>query len=416
MQRILLIGTVVAVVAVAIVAFLLIRHTSPKPSPAEPESRVPEAPAATAISDADDEEFAKKTVSPHGGKEREKPGPQSIIELKKREQGGLERITYKLRNQLVTLNFCETPLKKCVECLRDMTGLTFVISEAIPDADELTVTLRLKSIPLSRALDAICIALGNLDYGIFTHNGAPAVLLSTPDKITRRGIKKPDNLGQAPEMSSVKLKCPGKPCPFRFSEEELLAIREIEEALSKKIRIDQAATKFRELKDIIEKRYEIPIALSETAQRKLEGNPSIQHGCAEMSCWQLFRKIEEGTGLKCVLSPDGVVLVSRVTYIMISQHRDYQSSQEIQIILESRSVTLSFSDTPLMNVISFLQDITGLNIIISAAGAQQAQEESVTLRVKDIPLDHALTMICDEVGLIYEIKESYIVIKYPSEE
>jgi len=81
--------------------------------------------------------------------------------------------------------------------------------------------------------------------------------------------------------------------------------------------------------------------------------------------------------------------------------------QHIKRILNTRTVTLSFSDTSLANVISFLQDITGLNLVIDP---RIDAEVTLTLRLRDIVLKNALQLIMDQTGYMYIFKENTIFI------
>ncbi|TET31829.1 MAG: hypothetical protein E3J72_21335 [Planctomycetota bacterium] len=63
--------------------------------------------------------------------------------------------------------------------------------------------------------------------------------------------------------------------------------------------------------------------------------------------------------------------------------------------LLSRRVSLAFQDTPLSEVISFLQDITGLNLSISA---KIDSDLPVRLRLKDALLADAFRAICRSLG------------------
>jgi general secretion pathway protein D len=81
--------------------------------------------------------------------------------------------------------------------------------------------------------------------------------------------------------------------------------------------------------------------------------------------------------------------------------------QHIKRVLETRTVTLSFQETPLAQVISFLQDITGLNITIDPAIDAQV---TLTLRLRDIILKNALQLIMDQTGYMYVFRENVIFI------
>lgn len=61
-----------------------------------------------------------------------------------------------------------------------------------------------------------------------------------------------------------------------------------------------------------------------------------------------------------------------------------------QRLLETRKVTLNFPNTPLEEVVGFLQDITGLNIVLLPSADPALP---VSLRLKDISLEKALDLI-----------------------
>jgi type II secretory pathway component GspD/PulD (secretin) len=81
--------------------------------------------------------------------------------------------------------------------------------------------------------------------------------------------------------------------------------------------------------------------------------------------------------------------------------------QHIKRILNTRTVTLSFTDTSLANVMSFLQDITGLNIVIDP---RVDATVTLTLRLREIVLKNALQLIMDQTGFMYIFKENTIFI------
>lgn len=81
--------------------------------------------------------------------------------------------------------------------------------------------------------------------------------------------------------------------------------------------------------------------------------------------------------------------------------------QHMKRVLDTRTVTLHFRETSLANVISFLQDITGLNIVIDPAIDAEVQ---LTLQLRDIVLKNALALIMDQTGYSFIFKENTIFI------
>jgi FKBP-type peptidyl-prolyl cis-trans isomerase len=89
---------------------------------------------------------------------------------------------------------------------------------------------------------------------------------------------------------------------------------------------------------------------------------------------------------------------------------DASGRREVTLILESRPVTLNFPDTPLVEVVQFLQDISGLNIVLWPGATQGA----VNLRVREMPLDQALKKILDQVGLTWTYWSGALVLHPPA--
>ena len=87
--------------------------------------------------------------------------------------------------------------------------------------------------------------------------------------------------------------------------------------------------------------------------------------------------------------------------------RDYRQ------ILASRKVTLNFPDTPFGEVINFLQDITGLNITVSPT--VDAEDITVSLRLREIPLKDALKIILEQTELAMTFQNETLMITPPDE-
>ncbi len=77
-------------------------------------------------------------------------------------------------------------------------------------------------------------------------------------------------------------------------------------------------------------------------------------------------------------------------------------SEAVRAKLQTQTVTLSFSDTDIVGVLSFLQDITGLNIVIDP---ECDADIAVTLRARNITIGAALKLIFEPRKLDYIIKK-----------
>jgi general secretion pathway protein D len=83
----------------------------------------------------------------------------------------------------------------------------------------------------------------------------------------------------------------------------------------------------------------------------------------------------------------------------------------IQSKLENQLVTINFTETAFEEAINFLQDITGLNFVISRSAADVVKDFKVTLRLREIRLKNALTLIlAGKSELKWRIKNDVIVI------
>ncbi len=101
------------------------------------------------------------------------------------------------------------------------------------------------------------------------------------------------------------------------------------------------------------------------------------------------------------------VISTRQRGVAPEVEQEPEEIQRIKRILETRTVTLSFNDTDLAGVLSFLQDITGLNIVIDP---NIDAEVTLTLRLKDIVMKNALQLIMDQTGYMYIFKENTIFV------
>jgi general secretion pathway protein D len=84
--------------------------------------------------------------------------------------------------------------------------------------------------------------------------------------------------------------------------------------------------------------------------------------------------------------------------------------QHIKRVLETRAVTLDFKNTPLSEVVTFLQEITGLNITIDPDPTKVDSQVTITLRLREIILKNALQLIMDQTGYMYVFRENVIFI------
>ncbi|MCO5168832.1 MAG: hypothetical protein M9894_21035 [Planctomycetes bacterium] len=84
---------------------------------------------------------------------------------------------------------------------------------------------------------------------------------------------------------------------------------------------------------------------------------------------------------------------------------------EYRGVLASRGVTLNFPGTTLSDVVAFMRDITGLNVVVGPGVDPDALQ--VSLRVRRMALDDALRLVAGQAGLVVGLRDEAIVLGAP---
>lgn len=87
---------------------------------------------------------------------------------------------------------------------------------------------------------------------------------------------------------------------------------------------------------------------------------------------------------------------------------------ELGRTLEAREVTINFSQMPFSEAMGFIQEVSGLNLVLSRAALEHLDEE-VTLQVKDLSLYDALTLISQQVECTFRIHAGAVLVCQPGE-
>ena len=82
--------------------------------------------------------------------------------------------------------------------------------------------------------------------------------------------------------------------------------------------------------------------------------------------------------------------------IPVAKEEYSEQAAKIARVLETRRVSLSFDRADVSQVFSFLQDVSGLNIVVSKKLVESAK--NITIKVKDIRLLDAVNLICELAG------------------
>ncbi len=107
------------------------------------------------------------------------------------------------------------------------------------------------------------------------------------------------------------------------------------------------------------------------------------------------------------------LISSRHQGIALQESEEAFWIQNYRKVLKTRKVTLNFPDTPLSDVIQFLQDITGLNITV--ASSIDAEDITISLTLRDIRLEDALNIILEQAGLAKTFSNETLLITEPEE-
>ena len=96
----------------------------------------------------------------------------------------------------------------------------------------------------------------------------------------------------------------------------------------------------------------------------------------------------------------------------IAKHEDKMSDAERKTLtaMTSIRISLNFTDTPLPEVVSFMQEVTQLNIMIDRRAIEDPESKTVTFKVEELAFDQALDLILKMADLAYRIDEGVIVV------
>jgi type II secretory pathway component GspD/PulD (secretin) len=132
--------------------------------------------------------------------------------------------------------------------------------------------------------------------------------------------------------------------------------------------------------------------------------------------WQ-FIKIDEKTVAqnRVVEFPDAEIWVDEVQKriprgIQKQEKKVSESERKTYAAMSSIKISLNFTDTPLPEVVSFMQEVTQLNIMIDRRAIEDPESKTVTFKVDELAFDQALDLILKMADLAYRVDEGVIVI------
>ncbi len=337
-----------------------------------------------------------------------------------RAKGGpitLQELAHVLRSLSFTLTFQDNDLISAMSFLMDIAKVSIVVSGEIPDRDFFSFSLRLRDIPFPEVLEAICLSIGGLDYGLYmTEKGVPAVLVSTSDDIARLGLKKPDDYPALPDCSAIKAKLPGVSETFGLSPEEVKKTEAVEKKLKDKAPLDPRMSTLGELWQFIEKNSGLSVTIDEQIRKYMPDDTRIGSGTKERSYGFILKKVVDYFGYDYIISPDGIIFPTYGTYRSMrnsgTQRQNKRERQEsLQKKVEDKFITLNYVSTSFEQCIESLRDKTGFTYVLTSAAHDKTDDSSITYKCHDMRLDRALSDICRKANLTWEFRGSFILIK-----
>ncbi|RKY15860.1 MAG: hypothetical protein DRP82_00625 [Planctomycetota bacterium] len=99
------------------------------------------------------------------------------------------------------------------------------------------------------------------------------------------------------------------------------------------------------------------------------------------------------------------VVCQRELGISVGKEEEPEQVKRIKRKLQTETMSIDFADTPLRDVISSIQDMTGLNIVIDP---NVDATQTITLKLDNVLLKDALELICKQLDLQYGFREGVI--------
>ncbi len=320
-------------------------------------------------------------VVPRGASDRREP-----IACDAPDSPALRKLAGSLMQE-TTLDFADTPLRDVVRFINDafLKDISIVLDLRGLPKERRKVTMKTKAIPLSSMLDLLLRQAG-LQVQIVGD-----LMLLTPDPATflKGG-------GQVHRVKADDLKC----VTLHTTSPRDAAMAK---ALAKPTTLDFADTPIRDVITFLQNSTGVNMVLDPNA---VEGRrQTITLKVLKMPLRDALAAILDQAGLGYAIRGDALFISNPeglgrcVIPGWTPEPYDARHAEALQTLQErlEKPVTLDFADTPLRDVVAFLQDFTGINMMIDPL-AKGCRELPVTLKVKECRLDTALGAIaylCD---------------------
>jgi type II secretory pathway component GspD/PulD (secretin) len=266
----------------------------------------------------------------------------------------------------VSLNFDDLSMTEAVGFVRDISGINVVVD---PQAGDCAVSLRLRDILLDDALNLLadCGGLERSDHaGVVYLHPADVELIPAP---------------VFPEDDEVA---------------QELAARLEEQVVS----LSFAETPLAEALDFVRDLSGLNLALSRGALEHLDDEVTLD--VKDLTLLDALTLIGQQVGCTFQVHA-GALLVREPDERVVPAPVMGPDVQGVKRTLATRRLTCNLDETPLDEAIEFLAAVSQINYALHA-DAGHLRDEPITLRLRDVPLADAMTLIFVQVGCDWEVQ------------
>ena len=138
----------------------------------------------------------------------------------------------------------------------------------------------------------------------------------------------------------------------------------------------------------------------------------LQRGLAEKPVSVRLQDVELGKALDLILANTGLARTfwCDVVYVHDPKQAPRPAARDRDAALAGQRLTLNFDETPFDDAVSFLRGITGRNFVVAAAARDATRDGLVSLRVRDLALDHAISLITAAAGIDWRFEDDVVTI------
>jgi hypothetical protein len=169
----------------------------------------------------------------------------------------------------------------------------------------------------------------------------------------------------------------------------------------------------------IDVHYQIAWELKEDCERSahIDGFPSLLAGKVEE--WKKITDDDEqaripwSESVRLPSSEEWAEISKRLPWPVRSEGNDIDDPDMLAIArkLDTMKIDLAFANAKLEDILSFIRDFSGLNVLLDAEVRDRVDPERImTFKVKDMALKHALRLLLSGLGLDYVVTDEHVVL------